>query len=107
MNKKLTEAILGATIEPFGSKKHLWSVGTWNDFKDQVIKDEKFLSKILTDAKDEVRLKDDEEMKVTFFLFEELKNYDEKSSLIKIQIVIIQDENVFSRIYNYLKENKD
>lgn len=104
--KYIQQAIANATFEDSRSdkaKKDLhWDNDAINSFKNYIINDNEFLQTILNNADTNNGIEDIKPMKIGLFLFEDLEVYNALKSLIQIQIIIIQDDNLFSKTYNYL-----
>lgn len=101
--KILKKAILNAEINE-SRKKPIpnWDGDAWDSFLEYIIQDDELLQTILNNADCETGIQDNKKMKVSIFLLKDLETYNATSSLIQFQIIILQNDNIFSRLYNYI-----
>lgn len=101
--KYLKQAILNSEIDDTRYDLNpMWDKDAWNSFKEYIANDDEFLQTILNNADTNAGIEDIKPMSVGIYLFEDNETYNALYSLIKMQIVISQDGNLFSRRYNYL-----
>lgn len=101
--KNLKKAILNSKIDDTRYDLNpMWDGDTWDSFLELIVKDNEFLQTILNNADTNAGIEDIKPMEANIYLLDDIEIYNGLSSLIKMNIVILQDDNIFSREYNYL-----